>query len=59
MREIELTPGAGDYNTIQTGNQGNSFLKKSFNYFLHKGGVQKPFLKKQPKEELVEKAFNF
>jgi hypothetical protein len=59
QREIELTPGAGDYNTVQTGNNGNSFLKKTHNYFLENGGVMKPFLKKQPKEELMEKAFIF
>ena len=35
------------------------FLKKTHNYFLENGGVPKPFLKKQPKEELMEKAFVF
>ena len=59
LRDIELTPGAGDYNTVQTGNDGNSFLKKTHNYFLEHGGVMKPFLKKQPKEQLMEKAFVF
>ena len=57
MRDIELTPGAGDYNTVHTGNNGNSFLKKTFNYFLENGGVVNKFLKKHPKEELMEKAF--
>lgn len=42
LREIELTPGAGDYNTVQTGNDGNSFLKKTHNYFLGNGGMLKP-----------------
>ena len=59
LREIELTPGAGDYNTVQTGNEGNSFLKKTHNYFLENGGIMKPFLKKQPKEQLMDKAFIF
>lgn len=59
LRDIELTPGAGDYNTVQTGNQGNSFLKKTHNYFLEHGGIQKPYLKKQYKEILMEKAFVF
>ena len=59
LRDIELTPGAGDYNTVHTGNDGNAFLKKTHNYFLENGGVMKPFLKKQPKEELMEKAFVF
>jgi hypothetical protein len=59
LRDIELTPGAGDYNTVQTGNDGNSFLKKTHNYFLENGGVLKPFLKKHPKDELLERAINF
>jgi len=57
QREIELTPGAGDYNTVQTGNDGNSFLKKTHNYFLENGGVTKPFLRRNPQEELIERAF--
>lgn len=44
LRDIELTPGAGDYDIK------NTFLKKTHNYFLENGGVMKPFLKKQPKE---------
>lgn len=55
LRDIELTPGAGDY----LGNGGNALIKKTHNYFLENGGVPKPFLKKQPKEELMEKAFIF
>lgn len=58
LRELELTPGAGDYNTVQTGNHGNAFLKKTHNYFLENGGIKKPFLKKQPKELFIERAFN-
>ena len=58
LREIELTPGAGDYNTVQTGNHGNAFLKKTHNYFLENGGVVKPFLKKNLKEQFIERAFN-
>ena len=57
LRDLELTPGAGDYDTVQTGNDGNSFLKKTHNYALQNGGVMKTFLKKQPKEDLMEKAF--
>ena len=58
MRDIDLTPGAGDYNTVKTGNDGNCFIKKTYNYCLENGGVMKPFLKRRPKDELVEKAFN-
>lgn len=58
VRDIELTPGAGDYNIVKDGRDGNTFVKKTFNYFLENGGIIKPFLKQRPKEELIEKAFN-
>jgi len=56
LRDIELTPGAGDYNTVQTGNEGNSFLKKTHNYFLANGGMLKPN-QFATHERLMEKAF--
>lgn len=43
MREIKLTPGPSDYETIME--KDSAVVKKSHNYALNNGGVRPPFLK--------------
>jgi len=43
LREIKLTPGPSDYETIME--KDSAVIKKSHNYVLNNGGVRPAFLK--------------